>query len=105
MIMRKPSSFSIALVWAVVVVLAVHLVRFSGSVPDFVALSGGGVLLDAAPAFTPDDTYQRLTDYGEAGRSNYAFRNITVDVVLPLSVLPFLFLLMRRALANYHPST
>src|SRR5207244_1419687 len=41
--------------------------------------------------------YQRLSGYGEAGRRNYWFRNLTVDIVLPLSVLPFLFLLMRRA--------
>jgi hypothetical protein len=57
----------------------------------------GGVLLDASPAFTPDATFERLAAYGEAGRQNYSFRNLTVDVLLPLSVFPFLFLLIRRA--------
>jgi hypothetical protein len=70
-------------------------------VPDFNRASGGGVLLDAAPAFTPDGIYDRLTGYGEAGRRNYSLRNVTIDVLLPLSVLPFLILLIRRALARY----
>lgn len=43
--------------------------------------------------------YQRLAAYGEAGRQNYTFRNLTVDLILPLSVLPFLVLLMARAFA------
>ncbi|MGQ0835915.1 MAG: hypothetical protein ACT4O5_13535 [Gammaproteobacteria bacterium] len=87
--------------WALLIVLAVHFVHFPGSVPDFNRASGGGVLLDASPAFTPDALYERLAGYGEAGRRNYSFRNLTIDVLLPLSVLPFLFLLMRRALTGY----
>jgi hypothetical protein len=43
-------------------------------------------------------TYQRLSEYGDEGRKNYVFRNLTVDVVLPLAVFPALFLLMRHAL-------
>lgn len=54
--------------------------------------------MDASPAFTVDGVYQRLGEYGDEGRRNYAFRNVTVDVLLPLSVVPFLFLLMVRAL-------
>ena len=59
------------------------------------------ILLDAQPAFTPDGVYGRLAGYGEAGRRNYSFRNMTTDVLLPLSVLPFLFLPIRRALSRY----
>ena len=95
--MRTRKALALTFVWALFVVVAVHFVQFPGSVPDFTSVSGGGTLLDAVPAFTPDATYQRLADYGEAGRRNYAFRNVTVDVLLPLSVLPFLFLLMLRA--------
>jgi hypothetical protein len=87
-----------AFVLAVLVVLAVHLLDFPGSVPNFVEVSRGGTLLDASPAFTTAATYERLAAYGEAGRQNYSFRNMTVDVLLPLSVLPFLFLLMIGAL-------
>jgi hypothetical protein len=99
-VMRR-EIFIVAGVWAFLVVLAVHFLQFPGSVPDFNRASGGGVLLDALPAFTPDGIYDRLAGYGEAGRQNYSFRNVTIDVLLPLSVLPFLVLLIRRALARY----
>jgi hypothetical protein len=84
--MTTQKTFVIAGVWALLVVLAVHFLQFPGSVPDFTRASGGGVLLDASPAFTPDATFERLAAYGEAGRQNYSFRNVTVDVLLPLSV-------------------
>jgi len=58
-------------------------------------------LLDASPAFSASDIYKRLGEYGETGRRNYQFRNMTVDVLLPLSVLPVLFLLMRKALTAF----
>ena len=83
---------------AIVVFVAVHFVSFPGSVPDFRRASGGGTLLDMTPEFSEDALYARLTGYGAAGRSNYAFRNVTVDVLLPLALLPFLFLWMRGAL-------
>lgn len=95
--MRSPKIFVLALVWAALIVLVVHFVDFPGSVPNFTDVSGGGALLDAVPAFTADEVYVRLTGYGEEGRLNYSFRNVTVDVLLPLSVLPFLFLLALRA--------
>jgi hypothetical protein len=96
-VMNTRTVFLVASVWALLVVGAVHSLQFRGSVPDFTRASGGGVLLDAVPAFTPDATYERLTGYGEEGRRNYSFRNLTIDVLLPLSVLPFLWLLIRRA--------
>jgi hypothetical protein len=99
--MRSRKGLMLAGFWAVLVVLAVHLLQFPGSVPDFNRASGGGVLLDAMPAFTPDKTYERLAAYGEPGRRNYSFRNVTVDVILPLSVLPFLVLLIRRAIVPF----
>lgn len=78
-------------------VFTVHFLDFPGSVPDFEAASSGGVLLDVMPSFSEEVIYQRLADYGEEGRRNYTFRNLTVDFVLPLSVLPFLFLFMLKA--------
>jgi hypothetical protein len=72
-----------------------------GSVPNFERFSGGGVLLDVKPSFSEEATYQRLSNYGEEGRNNYAFRNLTVDVLLPLAVLPALFLLMVHALKRF----
>lgn len=99
--MSRRRLFAATFVWAISVVLAVHLLHFSGSVPDFEKVSGGGKLLDVAPAFSADALYSRLEQYGEAGRRNYVFRNLSVDVILPLSVLPFLLLLMRRAISPF----
>jgi hypothetical protein len=91
------TTFSAALLGAILVVFAVHSLDFHGSVPNFRKESGGGVLLDIRPAFSESAIYARLDGYGERGRKNYIFRNLTVDVLLPLSVFPFLFLLMRHA--------
>ncbi len=99
--MRTPMVFVAAFVWAALVVFAVHFLDFPGSVPNFQQMSGGGTLLDASPAFTADSIYQRLGEYGNEGRRNYTFRNVTVDILLPLSVLPFLFLLMLRAVTPF----
>lgn len=74
---------------------SVHALDFPGSVPNFRNRSGGGILLDIKPAFSEAGVYERLDSYGEEGRRIYSFRNATVDVVLPLSLLPFLFLFMR----------
>ena len=91
----------IATIIAAAVVVAVHALDFPGSVPRFEKVSGGGVLLDAVPAFSVDEVYARLAGYGEAGRASYVFRNLTVDLLLPLSMLPFLFLVARRAGAGW----
>jgi hypothetical protein len=98
MVVRMKHKMAAAFAVAIVVFVAVHFVSFPGSVPDFRRASGGGTLLDMTPEFSEDALYARLTGYGAAGRSNYAFRTVTVDVVLPLALLPFLFLWMRSAL-------
>lgn len=95
--MTNHKLFVSALLVAVLIVFAVHFLDFPGSVPDFRRASGGGTLLDVKPSFSEEEIYRRLAAYGEEGRNNYAFRNRTVDVLLPLGVLPFLFLLMLRA--------
>lgn len=95
--MTNNRLFVPALLVAVLIVFVVHFLDFPGSVPDFRKASGGGTLLDVKPSFSEEEIYRRLASYGEEGRDNYAFRNGTVDVLLPLGVLPFLFLLMLRA--------
>jgi hypothetical protein len=100
--MTKNSTLAFATAWAFLVVFAIHFLDFPGSVPRFQELSNGGILLDQVPSFSVEATYQRLLDYGEMGRKSYAFRNLTVDILLPLSVLPFLFVLMRRAITSLH---
>jgi uncharacterized membrane protein len=98
MTMTSRTVFLLALLGAVLALFGVHLLDFPGSVRNFNKVSGGGILLDAQPSFSEDAIYQRLGDYGAEGRKNYAFRNVTIDVLLPFSVLPLLFLLMQRAL-------
>src|SRR5687768_4109014 len=75
-------KLSVAFSVAMLVFLAVHFLNFPGSVPDFRRASGGGTLLDMTPEFSEDPLYARLTGYGEAGRANYSFRNVTTDVLL-----------------------
>ncbi len=96
--MTKLRIFVVAFVLAFLVVFAVHFLDFPGSVPRFKEISGGGVLLDQSPSFSVEAIYKRLSDFGEDGRKDYALRNVTVDILLPISLLPFLFLLMFRAI-------
>ena len=86
--MNPRIAFWPAPILALAVTLGLHLLMFPGSIPDFVRASGGGTLLDAQPAFGEDALYKRLEAYGEEGRGNYRLRNLTVDVLLPFSVLP-----------------
>lgn len=92
------ARFPLAFAVAVIVFVAAHFLDFKGSVPNFQRITGGAVLLDMTPSFGEDAIYRRLGDYGARGRENYAFRNITVDVLLPLGLLPFLVMFMNRAL-------
>jgi len=98
--LTKRNRLGLSFLVALLVVLTVHFLDFRGSVPNFVKLSGGGILLDVKPSFSEGEVYERLEAYGEPGRSSYFFRNLTVDVVLPLSLLPFLLLFMLAALED-----
>jgi hypothetical protein len=98
--MTKPQTFLFAFVLALLVVFAVHFLDFRGSVPRFKKITGGGVLLDQSPSFNVEAIYERLSNYGEKGRNEYTFRNVTVDILLPISLLPFLFLLMFHAIRS-----
>lgn len=86
----------LAFVWALAVMIAVHVLDFPGSVQEFKTVTHGQQLLDTTPAFDTEAVSARIHGYGEAGRANYRFRLVTVDVFLPLSLTPFLFLLMLR---------
>jgi hypothetical protein len=96
-VLTENQRLGAAFLLAFLVVFAIHALDFHGSVPDFRKRSGGGTLLDVKPAFSEADLYQRLSGFGVDGRQVYAFRNRTIDVVLPLGVLPFLLLFMLKA--------
>lgn len=97
---RSP-KFLGAFIVGLFIVLTVHLADFPGSVPNFRRASRGGTLLDVKPSFTEEAIYSRLDAYGENGRQNYLVRNLTIDLALPLSVLPFLWLLMGHTVARF----
>lgn len=99
--MMRRMLFPLTFLFALLLVVGVHALDFPGSVADFTRSSGGGVLLDVEPSFSEAAIYERLAAYGEAGRANYAFRNMTIDVLLPLGLLPFLYLFAQRALARH----
>ncbi len=95
--MNSNKVFYGSLLWALLMFFVIHFLHFPGSLPDFREASGGGALFDNAIAFTPEEVYQRLEAFGESGRDNYLFRNLTVDILLPLSLFPFFYLWMRRS--------
>jgi hypothetical protein len=94
---KNKNSFRVAFVTAVIVFIVVHFVPIPFSVPDFRSATNNGVMLDMRPAFSPDEVYDRLESYGESGRQNYFWRLLTVDIIFPLSLWPFLHLLALRA--------
>lgn len=89
--MNRAKSDKWQLLAVVVLALAAfgaqHVFHFKGSVPYFSQVSGGGELFDVVPSGSMTELYQRLADFGAAGRSEYVFRNKTTDVLLPLLLL------------------
>lgn len=94
--MIESRIFYIALTFAVVVFALIHFVPFAGSVPHFMRITGGGALFDTKIPSSTTDLYERLEGYGDEGRKEYIFRNLTTDVLLPLAMLPALFMGSRR---------
>jgi hypothetical protein len=99
--MNSNKVFYASLVWALLMFFVIHFLKFPGSVPDFREASGGGALLDNSVEFSSDGVYQRLESIGDEGRANYRFRNLTIDLLLPLSLFTFLFLWMRRSTERF----
>jgi hypothetical protein len=94
--LSESRRFVVSFVLGLGVFAAVHFLTFKGSVPYFVHVSNGEALFDTSMARTPDDLYERLARMGEAGRNEYVFRNLTTDLLLPLSLLPLLYLGTQR---------
>lgn len=94
--MTESRIFYVALTVAVVVFALIHFVPFAGSVPHFIRITDGGALFDTKIPSSTRDLYERIEGYGEEGRKEYIFRNLTTDILLPLAMLPALFLGTRR---------
>jgi uncharacterized membrane protein YhaH (DUF805 family) len=80
---------------ALTTVFVIHAGNFPGSVPRFRQLSGGE-LFDTKIAVSSKDVLQRIEGFGDKGRAEYLFRNVTTDIALPLSVIPMLIVCTRQ---------
>lgn len=94
--MTENRAFYMALFAGILVFGLIHFVSFKGSLPYFVQITGGGALFDTAIPRSVPEIYDRLEGFGEAGRREYVFRNLTTDILLPFSLLPLLLLGIRR---------
>ena len=80
---------------ALTTVIAIHAGDFPGSVQRFRQQSGGE-LFDTKIAGSSKEVWQRIEAFGDEGRAEYLFRNVTTDIALPLSVLPMLIFCTHR---------
>lgn len=80
---------------AVVVFILTHIAPIPGSLRDLIAVNGGHPILDQVPAASTKALYDRLEAFGADGRALYQRFLLTTDIVFPLGVLAFLFLLAK----------
>jgi hypothetical protein len=82
--------------WLIVVLLALTL-SFEGFIfpaLDKLITSGGAGPLDLLFFYTPQQAYERIAAYGEAGRAAYRTAELTADVLYPIVYSLFLGLLL-----------
>lgn len=78
-----------------VIFIATHVAPIPGNLRDLMVVNGGHAILDQAPAFSTEAVYDRLDAFGANGRALYQRFLLTTDIVFPLGLLAFLFLLAR----------
>lgn len=94
---RATSAKAVVLAFAVFALVFVftHLLSHTSGANSLSVHLGGQALFDQRPSFSSPEVYVRLTAFGEAGRSMYQRFTYTDDVVFPLSLLGFVYLLGR----------
>ena len=102
--MTSLRSVLIALVILIAVFIATHMLPIPGSLRDLMAAAGGQIILDQKPAFSTAEVYQRLDAFGQIGRERYRWFLVTTDVIFPLTLLAFLFLLARYTSQQLAPA-
>lgn len=102
--MTSRRSVLIALGIALAAFVATHLLPIPWSVHQLTAAMGGQPIFDMKPSFSTDEVYQRVAAFGEVGRAAYSRTVLTTDVVFPLCVLAFLFLLARYTAEQLTPA-
>jgi hypothetical protein len=94
--MTERRAFTVALFVAILVYVPIHFLDFKGTVPHFVRIANGQTIFDRSIPDNPAELYERIERFGEDGRQEYVFRNLTTDFVLPFSLLPFFLLSLMR---------
>jgi hypothetical protein len=97
-------SVLIAFAVALTVFAGTHLLPMPGTVHELMAVTGGQPILDLKPSFSAPELYARLGAFGEGGRALYSRMLVTSDLVFPLAIFAFLFLLGRYAAGQLSPS-
>jgi hypothetical protein len=101
--MTSPRLVFGAFVAALAIFVVTHMSPLPGGLPELTSAAGGQSILDQRPAFSSDAVYERLDAFGENGRRLYRRFTITTDVVFPLGLGTFLFLLARFAVDRATP--
>jgi hypothetical protein len=92
----RPMAISFLIVMLVFIVT--HIFPYFGGVKSITLVTGGLKILDSAPTFLADEVYRRIEAFGSIGREMYQRFTYTSDVIFPVSVLAFLFSLVRFVL-------
>jgi hypothetical protein len=98
-----PRTVLISLVIAVAVFLATHILPTPGSVHEVLRATGGQLIFDLQPSFSAEEVYERLIAYGDNGRAMYRRMMLSTDIIFPLSLLAFLFLLSSYSVQKMVP--
>jgi hypothetical protein len=91
----RPTTLVLVLGMFLAILLATHVAPIPGGVRALQASVDQQKLFDQTPAFSPDEVYRRIVAYGEVGRATYQQFTFTTDLIFPLGLFLFLFVLGR----------
>ena len=91
----RPTALVAALGVFVITLFATHLAPVPGGVRALRASVSQQQLFDQHPTFSPDAVYRRISDFGATGREAYQQFTYTTDLIFPLALFLFLFMLAR----------
>jgi len=91
----RPTALVSTLGVFLITLLATHFAPIPGGVWALRASVNHQKLFDQSPAFSPDEVYRRIVAFGEVGREAYQQFTYTTDVIFPLALFLFLFVLAR----------
>lgn len=91
----RPTALVSTLGVFLITLLATHFAPISGGVRALQASVNHQNLFDQNPAFSPDEVYRRIVAFGEVGREAYLQFTYTTDLIFPLGLFLFLFVLAR----------